>query len=48
MTHMPLSDGAKKVNATGYQLPVSLRNFVRSRETGLVAVAIVIGLISGL
>ncbi|MBR0693217.1 chloride channel protein [Bradyrhizobium lablabi] len=29
-------------------LPAPLRNFVRSRETGLVAVAIVIGLLSGL
>src|ERR1700710_1104698 len=39
---------AKKPAAAGYLLPASLRNFVRSRETGVVAVAIVIGLLSGL
>ncbi len=33
---------------TGYLLPASLRNFVRTRETGVVAVAVVIGLLSGL
>ncbi|WGD54175.1 chloride channel protein [Bradyrhizobium sp. CB1650] len=30
-----------------YLLPVALRNFVRNRETGLVLVAIVVGLLSG-
>src|ERR1700729_1012533 len=39
---------AKKPAAGYYLLPASLRNFVRSRETGVVAVAIVIGLLSGL
>jgi len=40
---------AKKPAVAGYYLlPASLRNFVRSRETGVVAVAIVIGLLSGL
>ena len=33
---------------TGYLLPASLRNFVRNRETGVVAVAVVLGLLSGL
>src|SRR4029079_9836607 len=32
----------------GYLLPVALRNFVRNRETGVVMVAIVIGVLSGL
>jgi CIC family chloride channel protein len=40
---------AKKPAVAGYYLlPMGLRNFVRSRETGVVAVAIVIGLLSGL
>src|ERR1700712_5779895 len=40
---------ARKPAAAGYYLlPVNLRNFVRNRETGVVAVAIVIGLLSGL
>ena len=33
---------------TTYLLPLGLRNFVRNFETGLVSVAIVIGLLSGL
>ena len=33
---------------TSYLLPVSLRNFVRICETGVVAFAIVIGLLRGL
>jgi CIC family chloride channel protein len=49
MTLITPSDPAKKAKATGYYLlPAALRNFVRSRETGLVSVAIVIGLLSGL
>ena len=49
MTLITPSDPAKKAKATGYYLlPAALRNFVRSRETGLVLVAIVIGLLSGL
>jgi chloride channel protein, CIC family len=38
----------KKTHAAGYLLPLSLRNFVRHRETGVVAVAFTIGLLSGL
>src|SRR6185437_15659921 len=34
--------------ASTYLLPLGLRNFVRNFETGLVSVAIVIGLLSGL
>src|ERR1700744_2979806 len=34
--------------ATTYLLPLGLRNFVRNFETGLVTVAIIIGLLSGL
>ena len=46
---MTTTDVAKKAApSASYLLPVALRNFVRSRETGLVAVAIVIGLLSGL
>lgn len=37
-----------KSATTGYLLPAGLRNFVRTRETGVVAVAVVIGLLSGL
>jgi chloride channel protein, CIC family len=48
MTDVAASDTAKKANVGGYLLPASLRNFVRNRETGVVAVAIVIGLLSGL
>jgi chloride channel protein, CIC family len=47
MTSVPVSDDANKPHAAGYLLPVGLRNFVRSRETGVVAVAVMIGLISG-
>jgi chloride channel protein, CIC family len=40
---------AKPAVASGIRLlPLFLRNFVRSRETGLVLVAIVVGLLSGL
>ena len=46
---MSPADTAKQARASGYYLlPAALRNFVRSRETGLVLVAIVIGLLSGL
>ncbi|WGS18147.1 MULTISPECIES: chloride channel protein [unclassified Bradyrhizobium] len=38
----------KNPAAAVYLLPAALRNYVRNRETGLVAVAIVIGLLSGL
>ncbi|WGR97130.1 chloride channel protein [Bradyrhizobium sp. ISRA443] len=38
----------KNPTAAVYLLPAALRNYVRNRETGLVAVAIVIGLLSGL
>ena len=48
MTYVTAPDAAKKASAAGYLLPVALRNFVRNRETGLVAVGIVIGLLSGL
>ena len=37
-----------KPATAGYLLPASLRNFVRTRETGVVAVAVIIGLLSGL
>jgi len=47
MTYVAPSDSANKPHVAGYLLPIALRNFVRSRETGVVAVAIVIGLISG-
>jgi CIC family chloride channel protein len=47
MTYVAPSDGANKPHVAGYLLPIALRNFVRSRETGVVAVAIAIGLISG-
>lgn len=39
---------AKPTPATGYLLPASVRNFVRNRDTGVVAAAIVIGLLCGL
>ena len=48
MSYVAPSDGANKPHVAGYLLPIALRNFVRSRETGLVVVAIVIGLFSGL
>jgi CIC family chloride channel protein len=49
MTTIAAPDAAKKTSATTiYLLPAALRNFVRNRETGLVTVAIVIGLLSGL
>lgn len=48
MTYVTPSDDGKKANASGYLLPAVLRNFVRNRETGVVSVAIVIGLLSGL
>ena len=47
MTYVAPSDSANKPHVARYLLPIALRNFVRSRETGVVAVAIVIGLISG-
>lgn len=44
----PAPDAAKPAPAPGIRLlPLSLRNFVRNRETGLVLVAIVVGLLSG-
>lgn len=44
----PAPHPAKPVAAAGIRLlPLFLRNFVRSRETGLVLVAIVVGLLSG-
>ncbi|MBR0906589.1 chloride channel protein [Bradyrhizobium liaoningense] len=44
----PVPHPAKPVVASGIRLlPLFLRNFVRSRETGLVLVAIVVGLLSG-
>jgi|GEM_PF-2078631 len=45
MTYVAPTDGANEPHVAGYLLPIGLRNFVRSRETGVVAVAI--GLISG-
>ncbi|XIA63452.1 hypothetical protein ACFIOY_30600 [Bradyrhizobium sp. TZ2] len=49
MTNVTPSDNAKKAIVAGYYLlPVALRNFVRNRETGVVFVAIIIGLLSGL
>jgi CIC family chloride channel protein len=49
MTTVVVPDAAKKAApVTVYLLPTGLRNFVRNRETGLVLVAIVIGLLSGL
>ncbi|MDE5460312.1 chloride channel protein [Bradyrhizobium sp. CSS354] len=44
----PASHAGKPAQAAGIRLlPLFLRNFVRNRETGLVLVAIVIGLLSG-
>jgi CIC family chloride channel protein len=51
MTTIAAPDVAKKTGAAAtaaYLLPAPLRNFVRNRETGLVTVAIMIGLLSGL
>jgi CIC family chloride channel protein len=49
MTVVTPTDSARKPAASGYYLlPAGLRNFVRSRETGVVSVAIVVGLLSGL
>ena len=48
MTYAERQIQAPKAPATGYLLPVALRNFVRNRETGVVTVGIVIGLLSGL
>jgi CIC family chloride channel protein len=46
---MPPQTPTRTAPATGFWLlPAALRNFVRSRETGLVLVSIVIGLLSGL
>jgi chloride channel protein, CIC family len=47
MTYAAPTEGAGKPHVGAYLLPIGLRNFVRSRETGVVAVAIMIGLISG-
>ena len=47
MTYAAPTEGAGKPHVAAYLLPIGLRNFVRSRETGVVAVAIMIGLISG-
>lgn len=47
MTYFAPVDTAKKPPAY-YLLPAALRNFVRHRETGVVSVGIVIGLLSGL
>jgi CIC family chloride channel protein len=47
MTYAAPTEGAGKAHVAAYLLPIGLRNFVRSRETGVVAVAIMIGLISG-
>jgi CIC family chloride channel protein len=44
----PPEPAKKPVVAGYYLLPANLRNFVRNRETGVVTVAIVIGLLSGL
>ncbi|WP_213769855.1 chloride channel protein [Bradyrhizobium sp. dw_78] len=46
MTTIAAPDAAKR--PTSYLLPLGLRNFVRNFETGLVTIAIVIGLLSGL
>src|ERR1700710_1315644 len=48
MTITIRSDTTRKSTAAGYLLPAAMRNFVRARETGLVLVAIVIGVLSGL
>ena len=48
MTHADRQNQPLKSPVTGILLPVALRNFVRNRETGVVMVAIVIGVLSGL
>jgi len=48
MTYAERQTLGSKTQATGYLLPASLRNFVRNRDTGVVLVAIVIGVLSGL
>jgi CIC family chloride channel protein len=48
MTYVAPVDIAKKAHAAAYLLPAGLRNFVRNRETGVVSVAILTGLLSGL
>ena len=48
MTLVVTPEPTAKPAQTGYLLPASLRNFVRTRETGVAAVAVVIGLLSGL
>jgi CIC family chloride channel protein len=48
MTTVATPEAARKPATTILLLPTQLRNFVRSRETGLVVVAVVIGLLSGL
>jgi chloride channel protein, CIC family len=48
MTIAPTPKPTKQPQAPGnYLLPAGLRNFVRHRETGLVLVAIVVGVLSG-
>jgi CIC family chloride channel protein len=48
MTTITAREAARKPATTIYLLPTQLRNFVRNRETGLVVVAVMIGLLSGL
>jgi chloride channel protein, CIC family len=49
MTFIAAPEATKKpTTGPTLLLPLGLRNFVRSRETGVVAVAVVIGLLSGL
>ena len=48
MTYVVKPPAPPKPATAGYLLPAALRNFVRNRETGVVAVAVVIGLLSGL
>ncbi len=49
MTVIAAPEATKKVTTgPSLLLPLGLRNFVRNRETGVVAVAVVIGLLSGL
>ncbi|MDB5518031.1 MAG: Cl-channel, voltage gated, partial [Tardiphaga sp.] len=49
VTSMAPQNPTRTAPVTGFWLlPTSLRNFVRSRETGLVLVSIVIGLLCGL
>jgi chloride channel protein, CIC family len=48
MTVVSPSETTKRPATAVFLLPAGLRNFVRNRETGVVAVGIVIGLLSGL